>query len=313
MTERKDLSDHQLYEFRTVINYVRGLLEREIQPEIAGSIINILNEAVDFQSYMYNEQEFPEIHRLTINKKILGSNKRISNISHLKYPPSELVKSYGRCNQPGQSILYASFGILSILSEMKPELGDLITVSTWKTINNATLTFCPIFRNQPPDDTINVTSFNYNKQFQKLLKEHPKNVASKIEFLNQFVADVFSKRFRHNSNDINYLVSAYFSDIMLYKYQNHNIEAIFYPSVQQKLAFENLAIKPDVFDAKYKLVRVEESIMVKTPADGDRGYFAEGISRCESFDFDSNKILWTDKYYQSAETIAEYQNMGYEF
>jgi hypothetical protein len=313
MKQNRDFSDRELYEFRTVINYLRGLTQHGIFSEIANSITKILDEAVDFSWYMYDVQEFPEIVRLTINKKILGSNKRIHDINHLKYPPPHQVKSYGRCNQPGQSVLYASYGMLSILSEMKPELGDLITISTWKSIDNATLTFCPVFRNQPPDGTINLTSHQYENHFQKILKDLPKNAASAIEFLNKFVSDAFSKRFQHNSNDLNYLVSAYFADQMLYKYKEHNIEAIFYPSVQQKLAFENLAIKPEVFDAKYRLLSVKEDIVVKTPRDGDGGYFQLGISKCEDFDFDKGTILWTDKFYQSDESMAEYAKVGYDF
>ncbi|WP_448635248.1 hypothetical protein [Pedobacter panaciterrae] len=313
MKQKRDFSDQELYEFRTIINYLRGLTQNGIFSEITHPITKILDEAIDFSWYMYDVQEFPEIVRLTINKKILGSNKRIHDINHLKYPPSHLVKSYGRCNQPGQSILYASYGLLSILSEMKPELGDLITISTWRSLDNATLTFCPVFKNQPPDGTINLTSQRYEKHFQNLLKELPKNAAIAVEFLNQFVADAFSKRFQHNSNDINYLVSAYFANQMLYKYKEHNIEAIFYPSVQQKLAFENLAIKPEVFDAKYRLVSVKEDIVVKTPRDGDGGYFQQGISKCENFDFDNDTILWTDKFHQTDESMTEYTKVGYDF
>ena len=38
---------------------------------------------------------FPELQRLTINKNVLGKNRRIKEIKYLKYPPKELVKKYG--------------------------------------------------------------------------------------------------------------------------------------------------------------------------------------------------------------------------
>nr|WP_068889547.1 hypothetical protein [Pedobacter panaciterrae] len=312
MTADQDFTNKDVYNFKTVLTFIKRLSSNGINASNAEMITKLLDGVIDFQSYLYHEQEFPKIHRLTINKKILGSNKRITDIRQLKYPPKEYVKSFGRCNQPGQSMLYASYGMLSILSEMKPELGDLITISTWKSIENATLTFCPIFRNQPPDGTINVTSYQYNKEFNRILKDFPPNKAAKVDLLTQFIADAFSKRFRHNSNDMNYLISAYFADIMLNKYQNNAVEAIFYPSVQQKLAFENLAIKPDVFDAKYKLISVSENIVVKTPRDGDGGHFQEGISKCEAFNFETNEILWDNKYYQSNDKMDMYRKMGYE-
>lgn len=310
MNER-DCTKQDVTNFSKILDYITNLTRNGVNPTHVDMIIRILDEAIDFESYLCHEMEFTEIHRLTINKSILGKNQRIREIAHVKYPPRECVKSYGRCNQPGQSILYASSGMLSILSEMKPELGDLITISTWRNVDNATLTFCPIFKNQPADGIVNINSYNYNKEFNRLLKNMPPNIGVKVDLLTQFVANAFSKLFARNSNDVNYLISAYFSDIMLNRYNNKSIEAIFYPSVQQNLAFENLAIKPSVFDDKYRLVHVKDAIIVNTPAQSGGGYFQEGIG--DSSVFKDNTIVWDDRFYQPNDSILRYIKAGYEF
>ncbi|MDA9555665.1 hypothetical protein N9R54_05455 [Pelobium sp.] len=308
----KDFSDIHVNTFKSLLGHVKAMSNSELNETKADYIIQILNDIIEFKSFIVAELEFPEIHRLTINRNILGTNLRIKNINLLKYPPKELVKSYGRCNLPNQSVLYASFGQLMIMSEMRPKVGDLITISTWKNIDNTPLKITPIFKNQPVNGTINLNSYNFNETYIKLLKQHPPNTVKEIDHLTQFIAEAFSKRFKMNSNYANYVISAYFSNQILNEYGDQ-VEAIFYPSVQQSLCFENLAIKPPIFDKKYKLNKVQESIVVKSMEDGDGGYFTEGVCETESFDYESSTIHWPNKYLQPPEKIKLYKELGYKF
>lgn len=308
----KDFSDIQVNTFKSLLGHVKAMSNTELDETKADYIIKILNDLIEFKSFIVAELEFPEIDRLTINRNILKTNSRIKDINLLKYPPKELVKSYGRCNLPNQSVLYASFGPLMIMSEMRPKVGDLITTSTWKNIDDTPLKITPIFKNQPANGTINLNSYNFNETYNKLLKQHPSNVAKEIDHLTQFIADAFSRRFKMNSNYSNYVISAYFSNQILNEYDDQ-VDAIFYPSVQQSLSFENLAIKPLIFDKKYRLIKVKESIVVKSIEDGDGGYFTEGVCETETFDYESSTIHWPDKYLQPSEKIKLYQELGYKF
>lgn len=310
--DNADVTLKDVDNLKTILNHLKMMSEFGIDSSMEQYFLRMLDIAVNFQSYLIHTAKFPEIHRLTINKKILGANKRIHKISFLKYPPNELVKSYGRCNLPKQSVLYASHGGLMIYSEMRPEVGDLVTMSTWKTKNDDTLTFCPIFKNQPPNNTLNLNTHYYNSEFNKMISKFPPNQLKLVDELTQFIADAFSKRFKHNSNDSNYLISAYFSDIMLNKYQDNDIDAILYPSVQQSLAFENLAIKPEAFDLKYSLVEVDESIVVQTPKDGKGGYFSEGINNSKDFELDNDIIRWGESN-RTEEEMEIYKLNGYDF
>ena len=308
----KDYNDLYRQSFDRILHIIKMVIANGIHPGNEEWLLATLRQAFDFDPAVNSWGVFPELHRLTINRQILGSNKRIEDIKYLKYPPPEAVKSYGRCNKPRQSVLYASFGMLSIYSEVKPKIGDLVTMSTWKAKDESGLNFYPIFYNQPPDGTININMYQYMKDFQKRLSELPPNFKYMLDKLTQFVADAFTQRFEQNSNDIKYLVSAYYADKMLNEIHDGNIDAIFYPSVQQKLAFENVAIKPKSFDEKYYLSAVEQSIVVSIPDASGKGYFSEGISDSKEFNYEDGKILWSGKY-TTVDSTADHYIKNYDY
>ncbi len=81
-------------------------------------------------------------------------------------------------------------------------------------------------------------------------------------------------------------------------------------NIKQSLSFENLAIKPDVFDSKYELIEVSESLVFVDPKSGSSGYMMEGISSCKSFDYASNRILWNpNEIYQPAHILSRFKTL----
>lgn len=145
-----DIPEIEVKNFKALLDYFKRLAEDGITPLIEKQLLLMLNHTLPFYSNLVLKNVFTEIHRLTINKKVIGSNKRINDIQHLKYPPKDKIKEYGRCNFPGQAVLYASFSKMTILNELRPQLGDLITETVWRVKSNESLKYCPIFKNQPP-------------------------------------------------------------------------------------------------------------------------------------------------------------------
>ncbi|HEY4877090.1 MAG TPA: hypothetical protein VIH86_16035 [Puia sp.] len=72
-----------------------------------------------------------EFQRVVINRTVRedGKNKRLSNYSEVKYPPSKIAHKldYNRASLKGQSVFYAGAGTLSAILETRPEIGDLCT------------------------------------------------------------------------------------------------------------------------------------------------------------------------------------------
>lgn len=278
---------------KALFDYIKVLSDDGLSHGVVGKITEMLNYAKPVFRHLILEESFPELIRLTINKKVIGENKRIKQINHIKYPPPHKVEKYGRCNLPGQSILYAGFLKPTILNELKPDSGDMITTSLWKVKDEQKMFYCPVFLNQPTDGTSNIRSYQIRHFFEKKIENNSAEEKELVRFMSQFVADAFSKNVTSN-NDLDYFLSAYFSNIIFSEMQYGRVEAICYPSVQEKLSFENIAIKPDVFDRKYELQEVSDIIVIESYRSGNRRYLMHGIGSTRKFDLENNTILWEE-------------------
>ncbi|MCU0421633.1 MAG: hypothetical protein MUC81_02390 [Bacteroidia bacterium] len=244
-------------------------------------------------NFFIADETFNEVHRLTINKRVLnGENKRIHEIKQLSYPPKKLVAKYGRCNMPNESIFYGAFSMLGVLAELKPDVGDLITHSTWRLKKpNTALKTCSIYKNQPEDrqgkKLTNLRSRNIDNFVQENLKQYPSNLLTVINDLITFIADSFSKKTKGNHRE--YIFSAFLASKIFNTLENGTIEALCYPSVQMNLSFENLAIKSDVFDEHYQLVHAHDSCVVSRL---NGGYLEQGLTDCDRFNYQSGRLLW---------------------
>ncbi len=310
-----DISEEEVKKFKNLLEHLKQIAEDGVTPLIEKYILSMLDYALPFFSHLVLEDDFYELHRLTINKKVIGKNKRIHDIKFLKYPPSENVVNYGRCNYPKQSIFYGSFFHMTAINEMKPRIGDLVTFSVWRAKTGTTLKYCPIFKNQPPmfknpdpnKRTINPRTFKINELYEEKIKDYPTYMRQQIDELVQFVADAFTKSV-NPKNSLDYIFSAYFSNKIFNEFEKGNIEAIYYPSVQDKLSFENVSIKPDVLEKKYDLVEVRDDVINNDPSTGCPGYWMDGLSTCKSFDYAKGKILWDpNKIHQPNEKMLDFK------
>lgn len=296
-----DISEKEVKNFSAILHYLKLLAEDGVNSLIEKQILLMLDDCLPFFAHLTMEHVFPQLHRITINRNVVGTNKRIWNIDQLKYPPADKVTKYGRCNFPKQSVFYGAMFDMTCINELRPKVGDLVTHSVWKVKHdNAGLVYCPIFKNQPPNykGVVNPRSMEYNDIYVKQLESFPQTIQSQIDTLVQFIADAYTKDVKQ-SNHLDYIFSAYFSNKILHQFENGAIDAVYYPSVKDKLTFENIAIKPDVFDRKYYLAEVKENFVVQDLSSGKGGHFAHGISDCKSFDYTSGKILWDkSKVYQ---------------
>lgn len=237
------------------------------------------------------KEKILKFQRVTINSRILGNNSRIVEIKHLKYPPEpDYVKKYGRANMLKESILYATFDPITALSEMRPKVDDLITISTWRLKTDYELTVTPIFKNTTKNGEVhNEMSLRASMEYNKVLKQYDEQLQKQLDIILQFIADCFNKDVDDN-NDFDYYLSAYYAHRIFEEIQNGEIDAILYPSVRQSLTLTNIAMKPNVFDENYELELVEESIIRQIPTIKSRGWLMDGTGYIKNFD--NENILW---------------------
>jgi hypothetical protein len=302
----QDLSQIELNEFNLLLNTCNQISKQRIDEKWEKWILETLPKSLPLFTHLIAFYNFEKLERVTINKRILGKNKRIKNIDFLKYPPANKVTKYGRCNMIGESIFYGATLKTTALSEMRPKVGDLITKSIWKIKDKHTFKVCPIFHLQPTNGTHNPRSYELEQDFHKEVNDHfTGNTRKAVINLTKFIAFQFSKPVNPN-NHRDYLFSAFFSNKLLNEYDDGTIEGILYPSVKEKLSFENVALKADVFDEHFVLDKVKESIVVKDPSDGEGGLIELGLTDSTQFNYDKKEILWSDRIMQSKDEMNFY-------
>lgn len=238
---------------------------------------------------LLGEGIFPVIERITVNKRVIGANARISEVKKIKYPPAKCVKKYGRANLKFQSVLYGTFNFMTAIKEINPEIEDLITVSRWKLKNqDDSLVVCPMFLKQPIDGSTNFRLKNLYNWFIKELQKFPTPVSNLYLELHHFYSQCFAREIKSNDNQ-GYLITALLADKILNKYKDGVVDAILYPSTKEDLRTENIAIKKESFDSKYQLSETIEKRLLKIDYNVGR-YEFEKIG--ESLKIDGDKITW---------------------
>lgn len=216
-----------------------------------------------------NDLYISRMYRLVDNESVLGKRERIRERKHLSYPPEDLVNSkkrYNRVNTPEFNIFYASFSIDDVLLETKPVAGQLITIGLWlpATGDEVKLISYPICPN-PIKFKVNKEATGGYFAFQKLSNEIDPLLYDFLNSMYSFVNDEYAKSVSHH---LEYLYSALFSK-SVFEIENgpnplFNYECIIYPSIGNNLEAQNIALKPNTIDRKFKLCKVIEFEITNT-------------------------------------------------
>lgn len=282
------IEGHQILEYKLIP--LRKYLEKNSISEKDLEIIKPILKDVNLLSTLMYRQRINTFQRVTVNSWIPDVKGRVEFIKHLKNPPKECVKKYGRANLIGKSILYATFDYLTALSEMRPEVSETITVSYWKLKSDYDLHVTPIFKNSSKDGIVhNELSIRARILANRMLNLYDENVRKQIEIILQFIADAFSKEVE-DSNKFDYFLSAHYANRLLYEFENGELDGILYPSVRQSLTLSNIALKPEIFEEHFELEKVEESKVISRPSAISRGWNLEGTGY--STKFEDGKIIW---------------------
>lgn len=173
--------------------------------------------------------------------RVLTDSKQFDSVKDLSYPPADQCKSYGRCNKPGNPVLYAGIGTELILSEIGARVGDtvgLLHFSPKSDVNCVRLGALNMWRRTSGQCDLPT---NIKNEINKIYS-NPENITAFL--LDAFVSDYFSRQ----SNIQSYkLTSAYTSAI----FNSHpNIEGLIYESVNHT-AGSCLAISTSAYDRKF--------------------------------------------------------------
>jgi len=278
------------YELLYQLTPLRQFLEKNSIKEVHIEWLKKYLENVTFLTSLIYKQKIEGFKRITINRNILGKNSRITEVRHLKYPPKECVNRFGRANNIQESVLYATFDPITALSEMRPNIGDLITISTWRLKTSYDLTVTPIFKNSTKNGVIHSSiSLQAGIQYWNAIKQYDVQQKKQFDLILQFVADCFSKEIEEG-NHFDYFLSSHYANRLFWELQDGEIDAILYPSVRQSLTLTNIAMKPTVFDENYEVELVEESTITQIPSKTAPGWSMNGIGYATTIE--NGNIVW---------------------
>lgn len=286
----KEILEFELNKFRPLLR--KGSINELMTKQLG----DLLTARISFfSSPVIENVVIPNLMRVTVNNRLPNNkNERISEIKFLKNPPSENVKRLGRANFAGQSVFYAGFDPMTILKELKPSVGDLITVSTWKQKEDSLLNISPICNITSKDgESHNETSLRFKVDFENSLRKLDRNIAEQIELMVAFISECFAKEVDGN-NHFDYFLSSYYANRIFSELHGGIIDAIIYPSVAFELSFSNAVLKSNTINDKFDLIEIEESIVKSSPYQGGNGYFLKGINRTSKFDKETGIINWNN-------------------
>jgi hypothetical protein len=168
-------------------------------------------------------------------------------------PPAELVRSYGRCNMPGQAVFYGACNLNTMFAEIRAEVGDFVQFIELKIDEGKSVTagFSGLFdyyRRHEAAPHLFSSSDELSDLILRMEKELSEHVWVRSLLVDAFVADRFRRVKRTEESDKFYNVTAAYTN---HVFENEN-DALVYPSVAH-LGGWNMALKPEVSLERFRI------------------------------------------------------------
>lgn len=191
-------------------------------------------------------------------------DQRPLNVTQLTYPPAEYIRNYGRANEPGQSIFYASLGREATLYELRSRPGDHVAISRWRLVQRAIL-------NNVGFTAGVMQRLRSNRGTEGALYQDDLltgRAANKL--VHEFLADEFTRSVQPG-REHEYKISAAISRKLLGKIteisadlpQQVRFDGILYPALAVRGNADNVALLPDFVD-RYLVLEWVEYVRVDT-------------------------------------------------
>jgi hypothetical protein len=169
------------------------------------------------------------------------------------HPPSDAVKTLGRCNRPGEVMFYGAFNqFVSCLQELFWQPGDLFALSAW-------LTTAPMAFNHLGFSAETLARFNSIRELPFF--SNPESGSDRNWLIRQWQARVFTQRVPAGQEHL-YRLPIALKEAALWPIGQPNpqglekLSGIIYPSVATSVVTDNVAILPSEVDKKMALVEV---------------------------------------------------------
>ncbi|WP_116786861.1 hypothetical protein [Flavobacterium psychrotrophum] len=258
---------------------------------------NYISYAFNYIPYLLNKTEVIQLYRVSKNRN--GDN--ITKTKYLTYPPEHLVRKmdkYNRANTPNTTVFYGSESIDTAINELKPEVGEIITISIWKPIHEKyILNAFHVSHTEKGYGKNSISTYALNF-FEKYKESWQTELIDFIEPYFHLLGREYEKKISHH---LEYVVSAIFSEQILQKPltpKHMDLHCIIYPSVGNEYLTSNLAIRKDIFRNNFELFKAIELEITETHYDNINKDFSNKINVVnyknykETSTFSGGNIIW---------------------
>lgn len=211
------------------LNYAQASIE-EIRELLEQLTLGFMTNAPRFEPGVY-------LHRIRKCSKP-------TNIREATYPPKEYA-TIGRANDEGKPMFYASVGKSVPYSEIYPEVGDEILLSTWKSTS-------PMMLNHIGYTDDVKEHLNSNRDLSKQYSISDWNPPSEIyAVIYKFLGKHFTLEVNESAG---YKLTVAIANLLC---GGDIFAGLIFPTVQVFGNSDNIVLKPDFVDANLQLVSVE--------------------------------------------------------
>lgn len=270
MASRREVSDDQL-------NYF---------------LVSFLNKAKFHRTpYMMHFQGIYRARAESFNS-IEDACAEFAHVEKLSYPPDEFAKA-SRCNRHGYSVFYGSNENGVPIFETRPEIGQYVVVTGFKPRKKGTFDILlPIIGvkqirenlslRDPSDSMVNILSEDMH------YKENSDLVSLEID---NHIAKWFSTPANESNKHIYRLTTAFFQILTNnVKYDDDEVHALIYPSVESDITGYNIAIKKKVVDSG---LQVQRATIYQVIEKKFKEYALQPLREIDKIE-ESGKITWRE-------------------
>lgn len=262
---------------------------------------NYIFYAFNYVPLLANKLTIYQIYRVVINENIIGSKKPLNKKRFLAYPPLHVVKKinkYNRANSMKNTVFYGAETIDTALNEIKPKIGDVVSIGVWQPNVDREFNSYPISHSQRTFG-INEKTTNATKALSEYWKNHDCLLNDFMEPYFHVLGHEYSKPIKHHYE---YLISSMFSDRIFDNEKRENtsfdFECIIYASVGNKFKTSNIAIRKDILRHNFDLTKVIEFEVTECDYDKIQTNNPEDITLVkyrnlkETTEIIENDIIW---------------------
>jgi len=187
----------------------------------------------------------------------------VERVEHLRYPPPEIVRRYGRANQPGKSVFYGATEHGTALLEMRPQVGERFVVSQWELSGTKSpevreLGLLETLARLRPGLAAMLKSMLVPSQAQGLSVDD----LDKHQLIRRFLSQQFTREVSPDSEH-EYRLSAAIATTLL----QGNTDGVVYASIASVQSGVNVALLPASLDRLYRVTACLELEVIERVAE----------------------------------------------